>query len=54
MAGRAIREGAHLKKAGACHIFRHTMATQMLENGADTRHIQAILGHEKLEPRDTR
>ncbi|WP_323866381.1 tyrosine-type recombinase/integrase, partial [Xenorhabdus cabanillasii] len=24
-------------------------ATQMLENGADTRHIQAILGHEKLE-----
>ncbi|UXK12774.1 site-specific tyrosine recombinase XerC [Erwinia pyrifoliae] len=49
MAGRAIREGAHLKKAGACHIFRHTMATQMLENGADTRHIQAILGHEKLE-----
>ena len=25
------------------------MATQMLENGADTRHIQAILGHEKLE-----
>lgn len=25
------------------------MATQMLDNGADTRHIQAILGHEKLE-----
>lgn len=49
IAGRAIREDAQLNKAGACHLFRHAMATQMLENGADTRHIQAILGHEKLE-----
>ncbi len=32
-------------KPGACHIFRHTMATLMLENGADIRFIQAILGH---------
>ncbi|KOP31744.1 hypothetical protein AFK69_19270 [Xenorhabdus sp. GDc328] len=24
------------------------MATQMLDNGADIRHIQAMLGHEKL------
>ena len=38
-----------LGKTGACHLFRHTMATLMHENGADIRHIQEILGHVKLE-----
>jgi len=32
----------------SCHLFRHAMATQMLENGADIWFIQAILGHAHL------
>ena len=39
---------ALMGKGGACHLFRHTMATLMHENGADIRHIQAILGHEDI------
>ena len=26
-----------IDKPGACHFFRHTMATLMLDNGADIR-----------------
>ncbi len=39
---------AGITKVGACHLFRHTAATVMLDHGADIRHIQAILGHESL------
>ena len=40
---------AEIGKTGSCHLFRHTCATLMLENGADIRFIQQLLGHEKLE-----
>lgn len=36
---------AGLKKQGSCNVLRHTCATLMLENGADIRHIQEMLGH---------
>jgi integrase/recombinase XerD len=39
---------AKLGKEGSCHLFRHTMATLMLENGADIRYIQTMLGHANL------
>jgi integrase/recombinase XerD len=40
---------ADIGKKGSCHLFRHTMATLMLENGADIRFIQVMLGHSRLE-----
>ena len=41
-------DAADIGKRGSCHLFRHTMATLMLENGADVRYIQAMLGHAEL------
>ena len=45
---RTYIQAANIGKSGSCHLFRHTMATLMLENGADIRYIQAMLGHAEL------
>jgi integrase/recombinase XerD len=42
-------DAANIGKRGACHLFRHCMATLMLENGADIRYIQQMLGHSDLK-----
>ncbi|WP_249363177.1 tyrosine-type recombinase/integrase [Pseudoalteromonas sp. S1609] len=39
---------AGFDRTGACHLYRHNNAITMLDNVADLRPIQEMLGHDSI------
>jgi integrase/recombinase XerD len=46
---RSYLRQAGINKRGSCHLLRHSVATLMLEGGADIRYVAEMLGHARLE-----
>ena len=45
---RRYTRAARVKKVVTCHVWRHTCATHLVQNNANVRHVQEMLGHRSL------